>query len=274
MQLKIFDVEHGGCALLRTDDGRHILIDCGHNASSRWYPGDYLVAQGISHIDLLVVTNYDQDHVSGYLNLRRKVTIGGIWRNTSVTPQTIHQLKSDVGTVSPEMNQFIADIGGALFGPPGVGQPIRFPGVNYSLHNNIYPVFDDENNLSLVVRLKIKGLTFLFTGDIEKAGWRALLASDPVLSVAAANIDVLVASHHGRESGRCPELFDVYNCAPKIVVISDDYMQYNTQQTTAYYASKCAGITGFRGQELRKVLTTRNDGTLTFTWQGNQCIVN
>lgn len=273
MELKIFDVEHGGCALLTADDGSRMMIDCGHNATTRWYPGDYLAGQGIGYLDVLAITNYDQDHISGYQNLRNRVTIGSVWRNTSVAPQTIHRLKSDVGTVSPEMNRFVADIGGALFAPPGTGQMKQFPGVEYSLHYNEYPIFDDENNLSMVVRLKINGLTFLFPGDIEKTGWLVLLASDRALQAAAPEIDVLIASHHGRESGRCPELFEDYNCAPKIVVISDDYMQYDTQQTTQYYASKCDGITGFRGQGPRKVLTTRKDGTLTFTWHGKQCLV-
>lgn len=274
MKLEIFDVEHGGCALLTYDNSTRLMIDCGHNATTGWYPGNHLVRHGIGHLDVLANTNYDQDHISGYQNLRNRVTIGAIWRNTSVTPQTIHRLKSDVGTVSPEMNTFIADIGGAAFGPPGVGEPMRFPGVEYSLHRNAYPTFEDENNLSMVVRLNINGLTFLFPGDIEKPGWQMLLATDPVLRAAAASIDVLVASHHGRANGVCPELFDDYGCAPKIVVISDDYLQYDTQQTTNYYASKCSGITGFRGQGVRKVLTTRKDGTLTFIWDGNRCVAN
>jgi beta-lactamase superfamily II metal-dependent hydrolase len=274
MKLEIFDVEHGGCALLTCDNGTRLMIDCGHNATTGWYPGDHLVQHGIQYLDVLANTNYDQDHISGYRNLRNRVNIGAIWRNTSVTPQTIHRLKSDVGTVSPEMNVFIADINGAAFGPPGAGEPMQFPSVEYCLHRNAYPAFDDENNLSMLVRLTINGLTFLFTGDIETAGWRMLLATDPALRAAAARIDVLVASHHGRANGVCPELFDDHGCAPKIVVISDDYMQYDTQQTTAYYASKCSGITGFRGQGARKVLTTRKDGTLTFTWDGNFCGVN
>lgn len=274
MKLEIFDVEHGGCALLTCDNGTHLMIDCGHNATTGWYPGDMLASRGIIYLHALANTNYDQDHISGYANLRARVNIGNILRNTSVTPQTIHQLKSDVGTVSREMNLFIGDISGAVFGPPGMpGPPLQFPGVEFSVHRNAYPAFDDENNLSLVVRLTVQGTTFLFPGDIEKAGWRLLLANDLALQRDVAGVHVLVASHHGRQNGIYPELFDVYQCSPQIVVISDDYKQYTTQETVAYYGSKCSGITGFRGQDMRKVLTTRRDGTLTFTWHGQQCIV-
>lgn len=274
MRLEIFNVEHGGCALLTCDNGFRVMIDCGHNATTGWYPGDYLASRGIRHLDVLAVTNYDQDHISGYINLRTRVTIGSIWRNTSVTPQTIHQLKSDVGTVSREMDLFIKDIGGGIFGPPGAaGQPAQIPGAEYNLHCNNYPVFDDENNLSMAVYLNINGVTFLFPGDLERAGWTTLLANDIPLRRAVVNLDVLVASHHGRENGIYPALFDAYRCNPKIVVISDDYMQYDTQQTTSYYALKCKGISTFRNQGPRKVLTTRRDGNLTFVWDGRQCTV-
>jgi hypothetical protein len=56
---------------------------------------------------------------------------------------------------------------------------------------------------------------------------------------------------------------------PQIVVISDDYHQYDTQKTTAYYKSKCAGMDYFRSNGRRWVLTTRNDGTLTFTFKAD-----
>lgn len=273
MKLEIFDVEHGGCALLTCDNGSRVMIDCGHNATTGWYPGDYLAKHGIRHLDLLVVTNYDQDHISGYCNLRQSVTIGGILRNTSVSPQTIYGLKSDVGTVSREMEAFVSDIGGGLFRPHGVGQAPQFLGVEYSSHFNIYPSFDDENNLSLVLRLTVRGTTFLFPGDIETAGWAALLAGDAGLRSVVPNVKILVASHHGRANGIYPSLFDAYGCKPQIVVISDDYKQYSTQETTNYYALKCSGIEWFRLEGPRKVLTTRRDGTLTFTWDNNGCTV-
>lgn len=48
--LQIFNVEHGGCALLTvpTRNGRYmrLLIDCGHNATTKWYPGQHLAGLG------------------------------------------------------------------------------------------------------------------------------------------------------------------------------------------------------------------------------------
>lgn len=57
MQLQIFDVEHGACALLTADNEARLMIDCGHNASTGWKPGSYLKQQGISSLEMLTITN-------------------------------------------------------------------------------------------------------------------------------------------------------------------------------------------------------------------------
>ena len=262
--LEIFDVEHGNCALLTSGDGTRMLIDCGHNSSKSWYPGTHLRRLGVSHLEMLVVTNYDQDHISGFPNLIDNVTIGNVVRNTAVTPHQIHQLKSEEGVVSTAMSRFITSLQ-CNFSPPGAGPAYNFPHVEWDVHRNNLNDFDDENNLSLVLRLKVFETNLIFPGDMEAAGWRRLLAVDQKLARSLRDTHVLVASHHGRENGICPEMFDVYYCNPQIVVISDDYRQYNTQYTTDYYRSKCQGILGFRGSMgLRHVLTTRRDGTITF----------
>src|SRR5256885_1535002 len=74
MHLTIFNVEHGQCALLTYDNGQRLMVDCGHNATTGWRPGDYLASQGITRLENLAITNYDEDHVSGLSNLITKVT--------------------------------------------------------------------------------------------------------------------------------------------------------------------------------------------------------
>ena len=70
------------------------------------------------------------------------------------------------------------------------------------------------------------------------------------------------------------EMFDVHGCNPNLVVISDDYKQYDTQDTTTYYGSKAIGITNFRGQPgVRRVLTTRSDGEVRFSFVNGRCDV-
>ena len=275
--LQIFNVEHGACALLTcplaVGGATRMLIDCGHNATTGFYPGEYLQRMGVRHLDMMVVTNYDEDHVSGFPDfLRRNISIGHLERNMSVTPGVIAQLKSETGMGNgiAALSRFAAGRNGAL---TLLGAPY-FPNVYWSCYRNPCPLFDDENNLSHVLRLSINGWNFLFPGDLERAGWIALLNANAEFRNMMQGIDVLVAAHHGRENGVCQEIFDKFGCSPKIVVISDDYRQYSTQNTTAYYGSKCKGVNGFRRPGLRKVLTTRSDGDILFSFNGADCTVS
>lgn len=277
--LQVFNVEHGACALLTTPAGlggwRRVLIDCGHNATTLWYPGRHLRNLGVTFLEKLIVTNYDEDHVSGYPDLLAQgVQVDWIVRNTSVAPATIRHLKSETG-MGKGIDALIQSLGGYL--PPGASPnaPPNFPGVQMEYFWNDYPVFDDENNLSLVLYLTVYGTSFLFPGDMECKGFERLLAMNARFRQVVPNINVLVASHHGRESGICEDMFDTRGCRPQLVVISDDYMKHDTQKTTRYYASKATGITNFRAPgACRWVLTTRSDGDICFTWSNRGCTVS
>lgn len=276
--LQVFDVEHGACALLTVPapngGWKRMLIDCGHNATTKWYPGEHLRSLGVTHLDQLAITNYDEDHLSGYPNLLQQgISVDWILRNPTVAPQTIRRLKSETG-MGPGIDALISSL--ANFGPPVPGSdgPPIFQGVHREWFFNPYPYFQDENNLSLVLYLAINGFSFLFPGDMERAGFDYMLKTDTRFRALVGGLDVLMASHHGRESGISPEMFEVCGCRPKLVVISDDYKQYNTQETANYYASKCAGIADFRySGNTRKVLTTRNDGEILFSFANGSCWV-
>lgn len=276
--LQIFDVEHGACALLTvaSPDGtfRRLLIDCGHNASTRWTPGAHLKSLGVAQIEQLVITNYDEDHVSGYRSLTdHGVGYGWILRNPSVLPQTIRHLKSETG-MGPGIDALVRDLGHC--GAPAAGvNPPSFQGVAIEWFYNVYPRFDDENNLSLVVNLRVHGWSFLFPGDMECAGFNHLLEVLPRFREVVQGVHVLVASHHGRANGICPAMFDQWGCRPQLVAISDDYKQYDTQETAGFYSRHCAGIANFRGAgKHRKILTTRNDGEIRFSFQAGSCRVS
>ena len=57
-------MEHGACALITTSNSKRIMIDCGDNTSTGWQPGTMFRAHGLGYLDELIVTNYDEDHVS------------------------------------------------------------------------------------------------------------------------------------------------------------------------------------------------------------------
>ena len=135
-----------------------------------------------------------------------------------------------------------------------------FPDVTWRMFYNRYPEhFQDTNNLSLVVFLKCKGLSVLIPGDLETAGWQRLL-QDAAFQQQLGSVGVFIAPHHGRENGYCAEVFQY--CHPNVVIFSDGPMKFATQETAGIYGRRASGVQ-FNGQT-RKVLTTRNDGALTW----------
>ena len=126
---------------------------------------------------------------------------------------------------------------------------------------NNYPKFTDTNNLSLLIFLKVGGTLFALGGDLERAGWLDLLHI-PQVQELLRRVDVFVASHHGRENGYCPEVFEY--CRPRLVVISDGPIQNDTQSMTSTYAKHASGerLRSPSGMEWRKVVSTRRDGNI------------
>lgn len=278
--LIIFNVDHGACALLTMPAGKpgvshRILIDCGHSTDYQgtpWYPGQWLKRHGISYIDLLICTNYDEDHASGAPSLvEHGVGVGCILGNPTVPPEVIEHLKSEDG-----MGNGIRIVANSLAGRRQRGEPQNppvIPGVELRRFWNPWPHWDKENNLSLVAHLNILGFKFLFPGDMEKDGFSNMLKHQLFASLMS-DIDVLVAAHHGRENGKCEAMFDVHGCKPCLVVISDCAKKHQSQETVPYYYGKARGIADFRGQGPRYVLTTRSDDFILFRFQNGNCFVS
>jgi beta-lactamase superfamily II metal-dependent hydrolase len=270
MNITIFDVEHGSCALIEADTGARMLVDCGYNAITGWRPSYHLLRRGISYLDELSITNYDEDHVDDLPNLQRLIRIGILTRNPTVSGDQLRYLKREGGIgegisclarMTASYNQPVS-----LLGQPNWGS------LSFSRYWNSYPYdFVDENNLSIALFVHHPLLSVLFPGDMEKGGWKRLLLR-PGFITDLQRVHVLIASHHGRENGCCGELFSLTGWRPQIVIISDDYKQYDTQETVDWYRQRVAGI-NFYGST-RHVFTTRRDGAIYLSANNLSCSIN
>jgi len=111
-----------------------------------------------------------------------------------------------------------------------------------------------------VVVAQFGAFKVVFAGDLEVAGWRRLLAL-PSFRQDLIGTSVFVASHHGRESGCCTELFDLFR--PQLVISSDDERQFDSQDTDDWYRNRCTGAIFAENTLARRyVATTRKDGSM------------
>lgn len=259
MLLEIFDVEHGQCALLTTAQNGHILIDCGTNTTTNWTPTKELLQRGVTSIDRLVITNCDADHASDLKNIRENFQIKALYRNGSLTSDNLYQQKS-LGGMSTGISQLCEML--ETYNSPLEPNPL-VDSIVFSTFCHTYGVeFDDENSLSLALFFTIGNATFCFNGDMTAQAWRALLPK-PGFCDLLRNVDIFMASHHGRVDGCCEELYTQGGLYPELTVISDCGIQHATQDTVAWYGQRTKGVQFDAG--IRKVLTTRSDGGIEFS---------
>lgn len=262
MRIDVFDVGHGGCSVITCPNGAHIMVDCGFRLDPGWFPS---IAFRGQLMQLLVFGNLDEDHVEDLPYVWREVRLGSIFSNPTVSAEALAAMKREHGMADGvrQAHAILREHGAGL-----VGRPPDLGAVRAWAYWNRYGVdFTDTNNLSLAVFVRYGAFTILFAGDLEAAGWRALLRM-PGFVADLASVNVFVASHHGRDNGCCEEVFEASR--PGVFVISDEERRYDSQDTTDWYRQRAQGIPDFRvapdpvlGYLRRYVLTTRRDGKLS-----------
>ena len=238
------------------------MIDSGCTAA--WRPSGYIRHElNRPTLDYLFITNADQDHMSDLKGLDDAgVYVTTLIRNPTYTGQEMAQIKAVAGPLTRDANWYVEACGDFN---QNVSEPFDayMGGITATWFFNPYPNFTNTNDLSLVVFIQFAGFKILFPGDVEVAGWRALLA-DPAFRAELATTNVLVASHHGRQSGYCPDVFNHFT--PDAVVISDKPIMHDTQRTVPDYRRvvRDGGVMVRTTGKRRHVLTTRRDGSITF----------
>jgi beta-lactamase superfamily II metal-dependent hydrolase len=269
MELMIWDVEHGACAMLwpitAGRAGALAMIDSGHNASERWYPGPYIRnVLGRDRLDYFINTNADQDHVSGLESLwQAGVTIGALTRNHTLSGADLRRIKEASGHRLTDDLERLVQLHTDYTATASVSFDAGMDGIRKRHFYNRYPALTDTNDLSLAAFISFGDFKILFPGDLGVAGWRQLL-QNPEFCAELQTTTVLVAAHHGRADGYYAPVFE--HCAPLAVVLSDKHIAHDTQATVPLYRAKVqpyyVRVTN-TGQE-RHVLTTRRDGHIRF----------
>jgi beta-lactamase superfamily II metal-dependent hydrolase len=269
MALRIWDVEHGGCAMLHHTmngiAGRLAMIDSGDTHD--WTPAAFIRnSLGRSHLDYLFITNADQDHMSGLQSLwDTGINVPVMYHNPTFGPAAFEAMKRQSGPLTRDAQRYLQNL--STFTAP-IDYPFdtNMGGITMSAFWNPWPHFTSTNDLSLVVFIKYGAFGILFPGDLEGAGWRNHLQQQAFREMLR-DVDVLVASHHGRESGYCEDVFEY--CRPQAIVISDKAIVHDTQGMTSTYRNHVIrnhpnGVMVRSSGNQRHVLTTRSDGWIQF----------
>lgn len=197
-RVTFLDVGQGDSAVVELPDGQTILIDGGARYErfdmGRGVVAPFLWNRGIRHLDYVLGTHQQLDHVSGLIWVLRHFSVGQYW-GTGVERPEQFVIDLNAALLEKQMHERIAESGEELLpsGPcrllilnPPPGSKARLP-ARYQSGTAL-------NNQSIVSRLQCGAHTILFTGDIEFEGLQRLGEE------GSLPVTLLKVPHHGARS--------------------------------------------------------------------------
>lgn len=215
-RVTFLDVGQGDSAVVELPDGQTILID-GGSRFERFDMGKNVVApflrnRRIHHIDHIIGTHPQLDHVGGLIWILRHMSVGQYWDGgIERSEKFVEDLQSALR--DQRIDQHTAVRGQDLLqsGPCrfSILNPPEMPVVGKPAQSHSGTAF---NNLSIVSRLECGTYSILFAADIETAGLRRLDEE------GYRPVTVLKVPHHGARSSLDPDWLQQLH--PQYAVVS------------------------------------------------------
>jgi len=210
------DVGQGDCIHIRTPEGKNFLIDGG--GSFGYDVGQkilrpYLLKNGISKIDAAFVTHLHQDHYEGIASLCRNYPVKklALYEGYSLREKEIME---DTG-LKPEQLVYLKK-GDRLFPEKDVDITVLYPEENSA---EAYRAMgeEDENAMTLVLKVRYEGVSVLLTGDLGFPGEEEICRQYRDSSSENVHADILKVGHHGSRYSTGDDFLKIVN--PSIAVI-------------------------------------------------------
>ena len=174
-----------------------MLIDAGNNEDGKNVV-KFLKDKGISKLDYIVGTHYDEDHIGGLDDIIENFDIGKFYL-------------SNGGELGPNYYNLekAAKKKNLAITIPKVGDKIDFGDVDMEVMSASKFDGKNDNNASIVIQAKYGSRKYLFMGDLEKQEEAKRKWNE---------VDVLKAGHHGSNTSSTQEFLN--QVKPKYVFVS------------------------------------------------------
>lgn len=263
----LWDVQHGHATYVKSPNDRHIVVDLGTGSfrnGESFSPLEYLDHHyGVQQIDYGVVTHPDLDHIDDIekfdaMNPKvfcrpKHIPDGKVLED--IREKDRHKFEKYVD-MNRKYNQPILDE--CSDNPKN---PNNYGGLEMDTYISKSCPLDNFNDHSVVTVFQYAGVKVVVPGDNGACSWEELLNQSGFRN-AVKDADVLLAPHHGRESGWHDEAMDAIN--PGITVISDARRTETSAQSK--YSTKSRGWEvqnrSSGRKEFRKTVSTYNDGVI------------
>lgn len=236
LRVTVLDVGQGQCILLQSE-GRTYMVDCGGDSETvaADKASQYLLSQGIDHLDGIILTHYDADHAGGIEYLLTRVDADALYMpditdNSGTAERLICLLGDKANYIYKDTQLRLGDTTLTVFAPETS---------NLGNESGLCVLFSREN------------CDILITGDRGALGEMLLLRRTDL-----PDLEVLIAGHHGSASSTGQALLE--KTTPDIVIVSvgkNNYYGHPSDELLTRLAQ--FGCTVFRTDENGTVIYRR-----------------
>ena len=274
MKIVFYDVEHGSCTHIITPNDKHILVDIGSKNDKSLV--DYICSKYFNgqngRVEALIITHPHEDHIYDLPKLYQRLKPQILYRPKAafdIEPTIKTALHTNIADVANDMN---STYNSPVPEEDNIENPLNVGGVKITIipSTTCLQNKSDLNTYSSLVVVEYEGAKFVLTGDNPKEQLQYMMDNDYFgIKKLVKNATVLLAPHHGRTGEFCKDFFDCVN--PVLTIISDKSIEHITQeQSSNVYKGRGANLDG----GYRYVLTTRNDGDISFGVSYTGCTVS
>jgi competence protein ComEC len=244
LKIVFLDVGQGDCSLIQTPDGKNILIDGGgRNGPDVWNRGSqneketfsrymagsdvgedtvvpFLLKNGVSSLDLVIMSHSHDDHIGGLIPVVEQINVKAFMEYPPGEESPAYQAlkaivrQKGVETISAQRGQFYRvgkDIGLSILYPEEKVVKALSKG--------------NENNYSLVILMKYRDTSVLFTGDIEGA------VENYLAGRVEEQAEILKVSHHGSNTSSTEAFLDRVSPNTGIIQVGTNPFGHPSPQT-------------------------------------------
>ena len=261
--MTVYNVQLGLAVHVKAPNGKYIIIDLGTGVTGGGNESP-LLKRRYDNIGYMVITHPHLDHIDDILNFDKNPPTT-LRRAKSIANEEVMEgvRESD----KPKFKKY-CEINDRYSSPvssstdPSV--PDNYGGLSISTFDTSICDKDNFNNFSIITVFQLAGCKIVVCGDNEKESLDILMNRES-FKEAVRNADILVAPHHGRESGYHDDFVSLVS--PHVTIISDT--SKSDASAIDKYREKSSGWKVWNrngGSDDRYCLTTRNDGNVSVTF--------
>ena len=256
LNVHFLDVGQGD-AILISCDGAYMLIDAGDNDKGTLVQ-NYLNKQGVEHLDYIIGTHPDADHIGGMDVILYKFDCGTVMMpevtNDTATYRDVIDMMKEKGYQNTA---------------PAVGDSYSLGSAQFTIVGPT-DTYEDTNNNSIVILLTHGDNKFLFVGDAEEKAEEDMLAEG--VSVKA---DVLKVGHHGSRTASSEAFLQAVEPTYAVISCGQDN-SYGHPHAEALNTLRRMGVKVFRTDEQGTVVATSDGHEISWncapsdTWKAGE----